>query len=168
MGCSYDRAAPHNGIKGIVLALGPATGVALGVLAWWMRLWHVVELLQQREEPGEHGMICFGFFVAERKVIALRQTLEIVTRGDTQCHRCAPLVARGCPVSPWGLGPINPPASSYHRPPPGDRQARSRSPRLQLLPNATLQARLKAGVRHERALTAVACKRFIGIQSCFQ
>jgi len=41
-----------------------------------MRLWHVVELLQQREEPGEQGMIGFGFFVAERKVIALRQMLE--------------------------------------------------------------------------------------------
>src|SRR5262249_56049201 len=87
------------------------------------------------------GMICFGFFVAERKVIALRQTLEIVTRGNTQCHRCAPLVARGCPVSPWGLSPINPPASSYHRPPPGDRQGRSHSPRLQLLPNASGEPR---------------------------
>src|SRR4029453_731305 len=149
MGCSYDRAAPHNGNKGILLALGPATGVTLGVLAWCMRLWHVVELLQQREEPGEQGMICFGFFVAERKVIALRQTLQIVTRGNTQCHRCAPLVARGCPVSPWGLSPINPPASSYHRPPPGDRQGRSHSPRLQLLPNIITGRKMYQNQRSE-------------------
>jgi hypothetical protein len=46
--------------------------------------------------------------VAERKVIVLRQPLQIVMRGDTQCHRCSPLVARGGPVSPWGRG--------YHQP----------------------------------------------------
>src|SRR5262249_19840128 len=91
-------------IGGIVLALGPATGIALGILPWRMRLWHGVELLKQRKEPGEHGLVRLGFFRAERKVIALRQPLQIVTRGDAKCHRCSPLLARGYPVSPWGLG----------------------------------------------------------------
>jgi hypothetical protein len=34
--------------------------------------------------------------------------------------------------------------------------------------NATHQAQGMAGARHERTLATVACKRFIGIQSCFQ
>src|SRR5262249_34145889 len=89
------------------------------------------------------------------KVITLRQTLEIVTRGNTQCHRCAPLVARGCPVSPWGLGLINPPVSSYHRPPPGDREAQFHAPRLQWLPNNGLSD------------TDVAMSNIAGYDACY-
>ena len=35
-------------------------------------------------------------------------------------------------------------------------------------PNARFQPPLEAGATQERTLEAVGCKRFIGIQSCFQ
>src|SRR5262249_29679351 len=112
---------------------GPATGVALGIRARHIWLWHGVELFKQREEPGEHGLVGLGFVGAERKVVVLRQPLQIVRRGDTKRHRCSPLVARGYPVSRWVGAAITPPASSYHRSPPGDSAVRGHALRLLLV-----------------------------------